>query len=205
MVRWTFWALLIIGGTLQPGCSRSEAPQGAKKVSLPNFSPDDIAESRRRLEKSLVHESMDGRSGLGSTLAPLTALPAFPEWGLPETAADALARIGPAAVPALMQALDSKEPYVRERAAQAFARMGPEASAAVPALTRALRDGDPDVRRAAARALGQIGPAAETAIPALAVAMSQPEEDKEVDLPNVAVPLPRDGSSVPGPSPSDNR
>ncbi len=202
MFRWAALSLLIVSGSLA-GCSRSEAPP-TKTVTAPNFSPEEIAERRRNLEQSLRNDSEGGLPNLGAALAPLNSLVVVPEWGLPETAADALARIGPAAVPTLMKALESPEPYVRTRAAQAMARMGPEASAAVPGLTRALRDQDPDVRRAAARALGQIGPAAETAIPALAVAMSQPEENKEVGLPTVVMPTPA-GSPTPGRSPAGNR
>ncbi|MBL9122522.1 MAG: HEAT repeat domain-containing protein [Planctomycetaceae bacterium] len=192
--------VLAVGG-LFAGCSNAEVPEGASAVTPPKISPDQIAESRRQLEQSLMDESPLGRPNLAGALAPLSALSLMPEWGLPETAADSLARIGPAAVPALLTAMENRDPAVRARAAQAFARMGPEASAAVPALTRALQDRDPDVRKSAARALGQIGPAAESAIPALAVAMSQADDKQKTGLPTVVVPTP----NAPGPSPSDGR
>lgn len=84
-----------------------------------------------------------------------------------EAAADALARIGTQAVPALIEALHDNKPRVRELAALALARMGPEAESSVPELIVALQDSDLEVQRSAARALGQIGPEANQAIPAL--------------------------------------
>ena len=84
-----------------------------------------------------------------------------------EAAADALARIGTQAVPALVDALQDPKPRVRELAALALARMGPEAETSVPELIMALQDSDLEVQRSAARALGQIGPEANQAIPAL--------------------------------------
>jgi len=84
-----------------------------------------------------------------------------------EAAADALARIGTQAVPALVEALHDRKPRVRELAAMALARMGPEAETSVPELIVALQDPDIEVQRSAARALGQIGPHAGEAIPAL--------------------------------------
>ncbi|MBS0208985.1 MAG: HEAT repeat domain-containing protein [Planctomycetes bacterium] len=86
---------------------------------------------------------------------------------LQETAADALARIGNDAVPALIAALEDKDPEVRSFACRSLSVMGDRAAPAVGALTARLSDPDENVRRAAARALGQIGPAAKSAIPAL--------------------------------------
>ena len=93
--------------------------------------------------------------------------PPLSEWGLKETAADALSRIGAEAVPALIAALRDPDAPVRLQAARALSRIGPEAAPAVPALTAALSDHDVLVRRNAARALGQIGPAAKHAVPEL--------------------------------------
>lgn len=99
---------------------------------------------------------------------------AFREWGVRETAADALARIGDAAVPALIETLADPEDDVRAQAARALARMGAKAEPAVPALIAALNDANRDVRQGAARALGQIGSAAEEAVPALIEAIKDP-------------------------------
>jgi HEAT repeat protein len=82
-------------------------------------------------------------------------------------AAKILARLGPAAkpaVPELLQALEDPAPGVREAAGEALRQIGPEA---VPALVQALSAQRADVRESAALALGLIGPAAQNAIPHL--------------------------------------
>lgn len=99
---------------------------------------------------------------------------AFRDWGVRETAADSLGRIGDAAVPALIAALEDADRDVRAQATRALARMGPKAEDAIPALIDALDDDDKEVRRGAARALGQIGPLAEEAVPALVRALKDP-------------------------------
>ena len=95
------------------------------------------------------------------------AEPYIQVWTVKETAADALGRIGEAAVPALIDALHHPDPEVREQAGRALSLIGPKATAAVPELIKLLDDDAEPVRRQAARALGQIGPAAKDAIPAL--------------------------------------
>jgi HEAT repeat protein len=84
-------------------------------------------------------------------------------------AADALEKIGLAAVPALVQALRDPDRRVSEPAAQALRMMGHAATVpalrqacghtnqAVPALLNALHSGDWRVREAAAALLGAIG------------------------------------------------
>ena len=98
----------------------------------------------------------------------------FREWGVADTAADSLARIGESAAPALIEGLADPNPEVRAQSARALARMGPKAHSAVPALIIALDDEDVHVRLNAARALGQIGAEAEEAVPALMRAMKDP-------------------------------
>lgn len=96
-------------------------------------------------------------------------------WSEQETAADALGRIGSAAVPALTEALRSNDPDVRLKAAEVLARMGTDAKPAAADLTRLLDDPDERIRKAAARALGMIGPDAADAVPALMRSLTQPE------------------------------
>jgi HEAT repeat protein len=60
------------------------------------------------------------------------------------------------AVPALIQALQSDQSWVRANAAAALGRFGGQAKAAVPTLTKALEDSDANVRRQAAAALKSI-------------------------------------------------
>lgn len=99
----------------------------------------------------------------------------FTELTLSETAADSLGRIGDAAVPSLIEALEHPDPDKRGLAAATLAQIGPAAEQAVPQLVVALNDPDEDVRRMAARALGQIGPQAGEAVPALVEMMVQHE------------------------------
>ena len=89
------------------------------------------------------------------------------ELSLEHSAVNALASIGAAAVPALLEMLADPDPALRSDAARAIARIGSDARDAVPQLTAALGDPDVNVRRYAARALGSIGPSAEEAVPAL--------------------------------------
>ncbi len=68
----------------------------------------------------------------------------------------ALRNGGQLAVPALIEALGTKEPTIRERAARTLGCLREVAADAVPALTIALRDKDLNVRLAAAKGLWNI-------------------------------------------------
>ena len=59
-------------------------------------------------------------------------------------------------MPALIEAIKSKEVEVRGAAVYALGEIGPGARQAVPAVSQALKDEDADVRKAAALALGKI-------------------------------------------------
>jgi HEAT repeat protein len=85
-----------------------------------------------------------------------------------------LTPMGPAAVPALEQAIEAGgKREGRHVAVVVLGQIGPPAKAAVPALVAALKDPEPLTREAAAEALGRIGPAAHEAIPALQQAARQ--------------------------------
>ena len=93
-------------------------------------------------------------------------------------AAEVLANIGPAALPALdalIVALKDPDRDVRHNAAIALGHLGPKAAPAVPALIEALQDKDFVVlfRAATAEALGEIGPQAKPAVPALVEALKE--------------------------------
>jgi HEAT repeat protein len=78
-------------------------------------------------------------------------------------AAAILARVGPAAKPAvaaLVEALEDDRAATRNEVLFALAAIGPEAREALPAMIRALNDEDPKVRFSACHALGKMGPAA---------------------------------------------
>jgi HEAT repeat protein len=95
-----------------------------------------------------------------------------------ESAAQALGRIGPAAMPTLITNLTDTNAQIRGAAAEALGRFGPTAADAVPALITALSDGDIWGRWNAAQALGQIGRTAADAVPALITALT--DADSEV-------------------------
>jgi HEAT repeat protein len=85
-----------------------------------------------------------------------------PPGDMPGAANDAVVMLGQlhrdpdVAVPALIQALQRDEKYVRNNAAAALGKFGGQARAAVPALTKALQDSDAQVRRQAAAAIKNI-------------------------------------------------
>ncbi len=80
-------------------------------------------------------------------------------------ALDALAELGPAAAPALIDALEHEK--LRVHIAYVLGRLGPAAAPAAPALAQLLADPNERIVREAALALAEIGPAAKDAVPAL--------------------------------------
>ena len=96
------------------------------------------------------------------------------QWTEQEAAADALGRIGAAAVPSLIAALESPDAAARQKAVGVLGRMGSDAAPAVPHLINLLNDPDPAVRKASARTLGRIGPAAKDAVPNLMQTLLEP-------------------------------
>ncbi len=71
--------------------------------------------------------------------------------------AHALATIGKAALPALIESLSSDSPMKAACASRALGELGPDAISAAPALVKNLGSGDEPLRREAIDALGQIG------------------------------------------------
>ena len=74
----------------------------------------------------------------------LTVERPYASWTLPQTAADSLAKLGPAAVPVLTPQLRSRDLAQRRQAAEILARVGPDAARsedlnAVTAIVRAGR------------------------------------------------------------------
>jgi HEAT repeat protein/predicted RNA-binding Zn-ribbon protein involved in translation (DUF1610 family) len=82
-----------------------------------------------------------------------------------DAATVALAVLGPASIPGLIDALADPAAPVRRRAARALRMLGPAARSAAPALLELLKDRDPEVRADAALAVGEIH--REKAVPAL--------------------------------------
>jgi HEAT repeat protein len=106
-----------------------------------------------------------GRLDDGTLVAYLLTMPA----------AEALARIGPQAVPALLEAL--KAPRTRGQALVALERMGPRARAALPALRDLLGSDDKRLRAGAASALLHIDDAPEAPLRVLTALLADPDRD----------------------------
>ena len=84
-------------------------------------------------------------------------------------AAEALGKMGPEAIPALVKAIQNTQYFVRRMSARALGEIG--GADVVPALIKALQDDDRNVRVISVQALGKIGPDAKEAIPALTKAL----------------------------------
>jgi outer membrane protein assembly factor BamB/HEAT repeat protein len=81
-------------------------------------------------------------------------------------------RIGPPAIPLLVELLRDGRLFLRRNAADALIDLAPETEAVQPALRRALRDEDSDVAGDAARALGALGARASASVGALVQTLS---------------------------------
>jgi HEAT repeat protein len=93
--------------------------------------------------------------------------------GQVRAAAVALGKVGKAALPELVAALDAQQERVRLGAALALGHAGPDAEEAIPKLIGSLNDSSPEVRAAAAAALGKVG---KEALPPLIKALNAKED-----------------------------
>jgi HEAT repeat protein len=81
-------------------------------------------------------------------------------------------RIGPPAIPMLVELLRDYRASIRASAADAFIDLAPDTESVQPALRRALNDEDSMVAGDAARALGALGPRASPSVGALVKTLS---------------------------------
>ena len=81
-------------------------------------------------------------------------------------------RIGPAAIPTLVELLRDERAAIRGSAVDALIDLAPDTESVQPALRRALTDEESLVARDAARALGALGPKASPSVGALVNALS---------------------------------
>lgn len=158
-------------GDLEPGHARI----------VPGLVPflKDVQPERRLQAADLLTRTPSRLKETTAQVAPVAA--ALFESGDPDArrrAAALLARIGPAArpaLPALVQALKDPGRDFRIMAAETLGAIGPEAAPAVPSLGETVRsDGSGTVRMRAAEALSRIGPPSKAAVPALEAALRDP-------------------------------
>jgi HEAT repeat protein len=179
MRQFTFIAAGILFASALAGCGIGPT-RPTKTVQVPDGGPPVLTSTERaakeleakRSGREFVAQQPDqpGFVSQASYIRPIdapTPLKPFEMWTEQDAASDALGRIGSAAVPSLIETLNSPDPAVRQKAIEVLGRMGSAAEPAVPDLIRLLDDTDPEVRKAAARTLGRIGPNAEAAVPAL--------------------------------------
>jgi HEAT repeat protein len=88
-------------------------------------------------------------------------------WGYVELADEAMARIGPAAVPALVELLSGHNKDLGASAARYLGKLGPNAKSALPILFGAMKDDDYGLSSAAVAAVEAIEPDEKPDIPVL--------------------------------------
>ena len=91
---------------------------------------------------------------------------------LHEVTFDIIRRIGPPAIPLLVELLRDKQDSIRRNAADVLIDFAPHTELIQPALRRALRDEDAMVAGDAARALGALGTRASPSVGALVTSLS---------------------------------
>jgi hypothetical protein len=171
---------------LAAGCARQ--PAAHKLIEVPTGGEPVLTTAERQHPPAIfkVQSGSGGvaRASFDQAVGQPQPLKALDQWTGQDAAADALGRIGAAAVPALADALQSSDPDTRLKAVEVLGRMGPNAQAAVPELTRLLDDPDERIRKAAARTIGQIGPAAQQAVPALVRTLLEPSQPALTAVPH---------------------
>jgi HEAT repeat protein len=165
---------------IQKQLSSSDPVLAAVSIwTLARLHPEDkklAAEAVDRLCEGLKSENSKARKAAAHALAGLKpdaellepALEKSLKGAKPETveeALNALASMGPIAVPKLVESL--KHERIRPLIIGLIGRQGAAAEPAVGALIGLLDDKSPDVRREAGIALARIGPAAKAAVPVL--------------------------------------
>lgn len=155
--------------------------------TLARIHPDDKKlriEATERLAKQLMDKEPFIRAAAARGLG---ALPPAPEITLPilekalqnadeatvRNMLGALASLGPAAVPRLIDVLKQKN--LRQDVIIILGQIGPKAAPAAEALSKLLQDDDAHVAVEAALTLGRIGPEAGSAVPALSAALARKE------------------------------
>ena len=126
------------------------------------------AKIRATAQAALLHDA-------GSSLPLLRRFLNSDNEDLQQQTFEIIRRIGPPAIPLLLDLLRHQQVSFRRFAADAFIDLTPDSLLAQPALRRALRDNDSMVAADAARALGALRSKASPSVPALVKALSHEE------------------------------
>ena len=115
-------------------------------------------------------------------------------------------RIGPPAIPLLVDLLRDERVFIRRSAADALIDLAPYTESIQPALRRALRDEDSEVAGDAARALGALGKKASPSVGALVKALSHEEPHVRIYAAESLASIgPKAGAATAGPRQSRGR
>lgn len=193
---------------------RANAKSGNSMLSaislwaLARVHPDD-KDLRREATEKLIEGMKDKDPFVRAAAArALAALPPAPEITGPiwekamkdadetvmHNALDAIAALGPQAVPRLIGALKKYDKF-RAEIIYTLGRIGPAAAPATPELAKFIEDKHSRVANEAIIALGKIGPGAKEAVPALVKALSQPV-DKDMNFTAIAFALGKIGPAA---------
>jgi len=130
------------------------------------------AKVRADAETALVAEAQRSLPLLRRLLTDPNEDPGDPNEDLHRVTFEIIRRIGPPAIPMLVELLRDERASIRASAADAFIDLAPDTEPVQPALRRALNDEDSMVAGDAARALGALGPRASPSVGALVKALS---------------------------------
>jgi hypothetical protein len=183
------WLLLALGCSEPPAAADSApepppAPSGPQMLPPPPVVPADafanVAAAMAEVETATYSSNPEDQkrlvrverwlTGRGASIEPeLSAL--VKDAGAPVAsrvpAGRALARLGPAGMPTLLEATASDTKQVRVKAIESLGRIDPPSKEIVIKLVGLLDEKDPGSRRAALLGLSHIGPRAKTAAPEL--------------------------------------
>ena len=118
--------------------------------------------------------------GAGRSLPLLRRFLNLPNEDLQLRTFEIIRRIGPPAIPLLVELLRHEQVSIRRNAVDVLIDLSPSTESIQPALRRALRDEDSEVAGDAARALGALGKRASPSVRALVTALSH--EDPHVRI-----------------------
>jgi HEAT repeat protein len=158
--------LLILGAAmlLLPGNAAGASAQDKEKVAQ---LIDEVKSGDPKAAHALGQMGVKAKDAIPTLIAALDTKPE-PGESLPDNAALALSKIGPVAVPALIDVLKSKRKRTWPHAATALKQLGIFAKDAVPALTEVVKQTEDRLTLSLAiDALGAVGPDAKSAVPQL--------------------------------------